>query len=154
MHQVVGPLDLNMDGVAQYARIVVQKIEKAHGKGYFTKLVCISNGGLAAGYFFARLLGIKDISVISVSSYGEGKSRGKHVQVTFNGIVSDSDRVLIVDDLVETGDSMRVAKSLFANAKTAALLVKSFTSHAPDFSGGSTSEWVNFPWEIALETNK
>lgn len=146
-----GPLNLTMDDVAAYARTAVGEIGRAHGSNHFKKLVCLSNGGLPVAYFFAKLLGIRDISVISVSSYGEAKERGQHVSVFFNGIVSDGGDVLIVDDLIETGASMRIAQSMFPNAKTATLLTKSYTKHPPDFKGGSTDKWVNFPWELSLE---
>lgn len=62
-------------------------------------------------------------------------------------------RVLVVDDLSDTGDTFKyVIKTyahLFEEMQTAALYIKSNTTHVPDFYHASydAQEWLVFPWE-------
>ena len=62
-------------------------------------------------------------------------------------------RVLVVDDLADTGDTFKYIKDayahLFEEMQTAALYIKSNTSFVPDFyhEKYDANRWLVFPWE-------
>ena len=66
------------------------------------------------------------------------------------------DSILIVDDIVDTGDTMKSLVDFYQyhypelDIRTAGYIYKSHTStHKPDYYGMETesNEWVVFPWE-------
>jgi hypoxanthine phosphoribosyltransferase len=66
--------------------------------------------------------------------------------------------VLVVDDVSDTGRSMKVALDHMidkgaAGVKTATVYFKPHSIFKPDFFADSTSDWIIFPWE-RLEATK
>ncbi|MDO8339786.1 MAG: phosphoribosyltransferase [Candidatus Burarchaeum sp.] len=60
-------------------------------------------------------------------------------------------RVLLVDDVSDTGHSLEVAFKSFADAKevrTATLHYKPHSVFKPDYFIGTTSDWIVYPWEV------
>jgi Predicted phosphoribosyltransferases len=92
-----------------------QKIEQLAAKIYaanwdFNQIVCIAKGGLRIGDILCRIYR-KPLAILVASSYGgpENRVRGaitfsRHLAMTTEGLGS---RVLLVDDLVESGISLR-----------------------------------------------
>jgi hypoxanthine phosphoribosyltransferase len=92
-----------------------QKIEQLAAKIYeanwdFNQIVCIAKGGLRIGDILCRIYR-KPLAILVASSYGgpENRVRGaitfsRHLAMTTEGLWS---RVLLVDDLVESGISLR-----------------------------------------------
>lgn len=58
--------------------------------------------------------------------------------------------LLVVDDIVDTGDSMITLKSLWDKASTASLFIKPHAKEGslPDYYVYETMDWVVFPWEV------
>ncbi len=114
--------------------------------------------GLArGGWCFARVLcdfiGVKDLLSVKVEHWGitatpDGEVKIKYpLNVDFTG-----KRVLVVDDISDTGKSLRVATNHVESfkpleVKTATLLLLNGSTFAPDFFGEElTWRWVVFPW--------
>ncbi|MBP9700331.1 hypothetical protein KBD71_03555, partial [Candidatus Woesebacteria bacterium] len=60
--------------------------------------------------------------------------------------------VLIIDDLVDTGESLIVAKDYVsslhpATVHTATLTRKEWTAFSPDFCILTSKAWIIYPWE-------
>src|SRR6201981_3057243 len=85
------------------------------GAGPFEAIVCITRGGLVPAALVARELGIKLIETFCVSSY-PGTSQGDLTvlkSVAANIIAlggGQGARVLLVDDLVDTGKHPKVVR--------------------------------------------
>ena len=71
-----------------------------------------------------------------------------NIQYTTNVGMKQTDKILVVDDLVDSGQTMSVVTKLFANkVKTAVLFRKPTTKFEPDFFVAEVGEWVVFPYE-------
>jgi hypothetical protein len=67
-------------------------------------------------------------------------------------------RVLVVDDVSDTGESLKVALDHMLDkgatgVKTVTVYYKPHSTFKPDFFADSTSDWIIFPWE-RLEATK
>src|ERR1700728_1885522 len=82
------------------------------GVGPFEAIVSVTRGGLVPAAIVARELGLRVIETVCIASYHEHKTQGS-LQV-LKGIapqianLGNGARVLVVDDLVDTGATARV----------------------------------------------
>ena len=120
-------------------------------KGKVDVVVGVLRGGYFPAHMIAEELGL-EIYVVRYKSYAKTKKVSKPVlTLPLVGDVSGK-RVLLVDDVCDTGDTLIAAKELlrhYAPSKvvTATLFVKPSCKERPDFWLEETSEWVKFPWE-------
>jgi xanthine phosphoribosyltransferase len=124
-------------------RTLALSIKKA---GKWEALAAVTRGGLIPAAIVAQELGIRHIDTICISSY---RNRKKIPLIVHKRKVSVSRRLLIIDDLVDTGDTARLIKSLFPDAFYAVVyakpsgigLVDCFTTRIRQ------DRWVIFPWD-------
>ncbi|MDY6930606.1 MAG: phosphoribosyltransferase [Halobacteriota archaeon] len=119
-------------------------------------IVAIARGGWCAGNLLSDQLSIKDLRSVKIEHWGyTGRITGE-AKIT-QPIVGELDGkdILLVDDITDTGDSMRLAlrhlEDLKINSvKTAVLKHKSTSTLKPDFIGTEMDDWkwVVFPWNI------
>ncbi|MCL2691640.1 MAG: phosphoribosyltransferase [Candidatus Bathyarchaeota archaeon] len=62
-------------------------------------------------------------------------------------------KILIVDDISDTGQTLKLAKQHLTEkgaieTKTATLYTKTTTQTPPDYAEKTTNKWIVFPWEI------
>ena len=103
----------------------------------YKKLVCITSGGLIPAYYFSKLLGIHNIETLNMQSYKD-KKRGK-ISVYGNPKVDKSKDILLVDDLIDSGETLKCAKKYYPNAQVATLY-NSATIR-------KSAYWIVFPYE-------
>lgn len=118
-------------------------------------LIGITTGGLIPLYFLAKKLGnIDNIVTISATSYD--KDRKKDLKILYLPKMDLSRKnVLLVDDIAETGDTMKQISEIIVKQykakelKIATLGVnKDKCKFYPDFYVvEEKGEWVVFPWE-------
>lgn len=125
-------------------------------------ILAIGFGGLIpaakiAYHFGKRSETHPDIVSIYAQSYigqkrAEVELLGSHV-VAPAWMNSFEDRLLIVDDIADSGATLAHFKDLFPHAQTAALIHKEASSIVPDFCGHIDRDgdkwWYVFPWEQA-----
>jgi uncharacterized protein len=103
------------------------------------------------------LLNVPQIAVIGVAFYvGINKTREKPVITQALSLPVAEKRVLLVDDVSDTGQSLKLATQqvLSQNVKelkTATLYIKPTSTFTPDFFEKETCSWIIFPWD-AKET--
>lgn len=123
------------------------------GQGPFTAMVGITRGGLVPAAIVARELNIRMIETVSVKSY-EHKDQG---QVEILKPISDairsgenSGKVLIVDDLVDTGATARVVRDMLPGAHFATVYAKPMGREQVDTFVTEVSQdtWIYFPWDM------
>ena len=122
-------------------------------------IVGVSRGGWTPGRILSDLLENSRTANIKIEFYvGIGKTAGKPVvtQVLAEDVTKKN--VLVVDDVSDTGDSLKVAVDHMAERgaaaiKTATVYFKPNSTFKPDFYADTTSDWIIFPWE-RLEATK
>src|SRR6218665_228138 len=80
----------------------------------FDSIVAVSRGGLVPAAILARELNIRVVDSICVSSYDHDQQR--ELKILKNSALRDSPRLLIVDDLVDTGETAKALRELFPTA--------------------------------------
>ena len=125
--------------------------------GPFEAIVCITRGGLVPAAIVARELGIKLIETVCVSSY-TGTSQGdlrilKNVAADVVGLgAGQGARVLLVDDLVDTGKTAKVVREIVPRARLATVYAKPMGRPLVDtfITEVSQDTWIYFPWDTGL----
>ncbi len=99
----------------------------------------------------ARELGIRTVDTISVESY-DHKSQSDP-KVVKNAVFGDMDGTLVIDDLVDTGKTLELVKSIFPTAHFATIYAKPLGRSFVDtyITEVSQDTWIYFPWDTALQ---
>jgi len=124
-------------------------------KGKVDVVVGVLRGGYFPAHLIADALGL-EIYVLRIKSYAGIGKRGKaKVLVPLIGDV-EGKRVLLVDDVCDSGATLALAKEYLkfyspSDVLTATLYVKPSCSERPDFWAKETEKWIVFPWD-AIET--
>ena len=116
-------------------------------------VVGLARGGWVMSRVICDFLGVKDLVSLKVEHWGitatpDGKARLKY---PFDIDLTDR-KVLVVDDITDTGQSMLVATEYVeslnpAEVKTATLRHIEGSEFTPDYYGEAiTWRWVIFPW--------
>lgn len=145
-------LTLTWDDVQQLSYKVCDQILKENFKP--DVIVGVMRGGWIPARIVLDILDVETLAALEIKFYkgiGEVKERPILTQPL---IVNIRDKkVLIVDDVVDTGKSLSIAVETLKlygpqQIKTAALVVKPWSIINPDFYALKTDAWVIFPWEI------
>lgn len=114
----------------------------------FTGVVAITRGGLIPAAIVARELEIRLIETISIVTYLD-ETRGEPIITKPPAAAGDGTGFLLIDDLVDTGTTARVARRLLPKAHFACVyakpagkpLVDTFVTEVPQ------DTWILFPWD-------
>ncbi|HEV2957585.1 MAG TPA: xanthine phosphoribosyltransferase [Xanthobacteraceae bacterium] len=125
--------------------------------GPFEAIVAITRGGLVAAAIVARELDVRLIETVCVASY-EHQTHGelkvlKGIAESVSAIGSgQGDRVLIVDDLVDTGKTAQIVRALLPKAHFATVYAKPMGRPMVDtfITEVSQDTWIHFPWDTGL----
>ena len=130
---------------------------RLHAAGPFDAIVAITRGGLVPAAIVARELNVRTIDTVCVTSYDDGRNQGalKLIKTIAPEIVALRDRgkrVLIVDDLVDTGNTARVVRDLLPAAHFATVYAKPMGRPLVDtfITEVSQDTWIYFPWDTGL----
>ena len=133
------------------ARRVAEKIKTSEFKPDF--IVGLARGGWVLARVLCDLLGVKDLVSLKVEHWGVTATPDGKAALRYPFRIDLSGRnVLIVDDITDTGESMRIAtdyvKTLSPReVRTAALRNIVGSKFVPDFYGDEINwRWVVFPW--------
>jgi xanthine phosphoribosyltransferase len=126
--------------------------------GPFEAIVCITRGGLVAAAIVARELDVRLIETVCVVSYEDYKRQSelrvlKGVADSVSRIgAGQGDRVLIVDDLVDTGKTAQIVRGLLPKAHFATVYAKPMGRPMVDtfITEVSQDTWIYFPWDTGL----
>ena len=126
------------------------------GVGPFDAMVCITRGGLVPAAIVARELGIRVIESVCIASYHEYKTQGGLQILKGLGVelqkFGAGERVLVVDDLVDTGTTFKVVRELLPKAHYATVYAKPAGRPLVDtfITEVSQDTWIYFPWDLGL----
>ena len=131
-----------------------------HESGWrFDHVLCLARGGMRPGDIFSRIFDVP-LAILSTSSYREeeGTVRGsldiaKYITMTRGSL---SGRVLLVDDLVDSGVTLEQMQThlrtnfpAVTEVKSAVIWCKACSSVRPDFSLKylESNPWIHQPFE-------
>ncbi|HSA81112.1 MAG TPA: xanthine phosphoribosyltransferase [Geminicoccaceae bacterium] len=115
--------------------------------GPFEGIVAVTRGGLVPAHIVARELDIRIIDTICVSSYDTEVQRLPEV---LKGVQGDGAGWLIVDDLVDTGQTGRIVREMLPEAHFATVYAKPAGRPVVDTFVTEVSQdtWILFPWDM------
>ncbi len=115
--------------------------------GPFTGIIAITRGGLVPAAIIARELDIRLVDTICLSSY-DWKERKGEVN-TLKSFEGDGTGWLIIDDLVDTGQTARVVRGIAPAAHFATVYAKPAGRPLVDTFVTEVSQdtWILFPWD-------
>lgn len=135
------------------AKILALKIKKSEFKPDI--VIGIARGGLVPARVVCDFLLQKDLAAIKVEHWGIAATRGK-AEIKFPLPIDISGKkVLIVDDVVDTGDTYSVTMDHVngknpSEIKSAVLHYKTCSTFVPDYWAEKQDEWkwIIYPWAV------
>jgi xanthine phosphoribosyltransferase len=117
-------------------------------------IVAITRGGMAPAMIVARELDIRVIDTISVKSYNkQDRSEAKVIKSPDAELMGDGAGILIIDDLVDSGKTLELVRTLYPKAHFATVYAKPKGRPMVDtfITEVSQDTWIFFPWDMALQ---
>ena len=144
MTRFANPSWENMDkGLSALAELLAPVISKKNIK----TLCAVTRGGMVPAAILARQLHIHHIETICINSYldCEVQDNAKIIKM----LDGDGTGVLVIDDLVDSGKTMKIVKEHLPKATTAVLFAKPQGKPFSDYFLREIPQdlWVCFPWE-------
>lgn len=112
-------------------------------------MIAITRGGLVPVAVVSRELDVRKIDTISVVSYDENDKQIDPLVIKSCHIEDGGKDYLVVDDLVDTGATAKIVRSMLPEAHIAAIYAKPHgKEHVDSFmTEVSQDTWIVFPWE-------
>ena len=136
----------------QYGELVTRLADEVETSGErFDLVIGIARGGIPVAMAVADRIGSK-VDFINVKSYTDVGERTKPKILTTIIERISGKRVLVVDDLVDGGETMETVTKYLGQEKpqvmkTAVLFTKPWSAFVPDFALQTVDTWVVFPYE-------
>jgi xanthine phosphoribosyltransferase len=123
--------------------------------GPFEAIVAITRGGLVPAAIIARELELRVIETVCIASYHDYQNQGGlEVLKTIAPQVTKSGgaRILVVDDLVDTGATAKVVREMLPKAHFATVYAKPLGRPLVDTFVTEVSQdtWIYFPRDMGL----
>ena len=118
-------------------------------KGPFIGIVAITRGGLVPAAIVARELEVRMVDTICIASY-DFQDQSEITVLKESKLDDEGKGWVIIDDLVDTGETAKIVKKMLPKAHFATLyakpagrpLVSTFITEV------SQDTWIFFPWEM------
>jgi len=117
-------------------------------------LVAVARGGWVIARIVSDTLNIDQVTDIHVSFYTDiAKTKKEPIILEEIGKDVSSKRVLVVDDVSDTGESLiKVLEYLKTKkpkeVKTATVYIKPWTKYVPDYYIREIDKWIIYPYEV------
>ncbi len=146
---------ISWDQIHRDSRALAWRLDgKGPDNGAWKAIVAITRGGMAPAMIIARELDVRTVDTISVKSYShQEQSEAEVLKAPDTDIIGDGTGILIIDDLVDTGRTLKVVRDLYPNAHFATVYAKPEGREMVDtfITEVSQDTWIFFPWDMALQ---
>jgi len=146
---------ISWDQIHRDSRALAWRLDgKGPNDGAWKAIVAITRGGMAPAMIVARELDIRTVDTVSVKSYShQDQSEAKVLKAPDAGIIGDGTGVLVIDDLVDTGRTLKLVRNLYPKAHFATVYAKPEGRGMVDtfITEVSQDTWIFFPWDMALQ---
>lgn len=142
------------DELEGLAKKVAAKVRRAQYKP--DMIIALARGGLVPARQLSDLLAIKDVAAIKVEHWGVTANKDQRAVLKYPISIDLSGRkVLVVDDITDTGESLMVAVEFLKTLRPAEIRTSTLqhipgSKHTPDFYGEALGEWmwIVYPWNF------
>ena len=115
-------------------------------------IIALARGGMMGAQLLGYGLDVRNIGLLRVASYDDERQR-ESVSIEGDGGMAGARRILIVDDIVDSGKTLQSVKAYLrerfpeAQIKCAAPWHKPSACERPDFTCREATEWIEFFWD-------
>ena len=115
-------------------------------------IIAVTRGGLVPAAIVARELDIRLIDTFCVLSYNQ-KTKGDIKVLKESSVANNGENWLIVDDLVDTGETIKAIRLSLPNAHYATVYAKPSGREQVDtfITEVSQDTWIYFPWDMEMK---
>lgn len=163
--------ELSWHDVERLAAQLATKLPVASGVVEFDRVIAVARGGLIPASLVAAALGVKRVETVQVALYdGSAKAPAPRLlgaAPTEVGPSGAPERTLVIDEMVDSGATLRFLQGLYPQASYAVLVAR--VGDATPETGGAlarvgdadsaqgvwaaatlaTERWILFPWSPA-----
>lgn len=117
-------------------------------------IIAVARGGLTMAHFLAISWDLLNLYVLNASSYDEFNQRGELKMYNIPKIPKEDKKILIVDEIVDSGASLLAISEYFkktypsASFQTAVIFQKNPAQFKADIYLRENKEWIDFFWEV------
>lgn len=113
-------------------------------------IIAVSRGGLFPAAVLARELGVRHVETVCIASYHDHLEQGE--LKVLHRAQGDGEGFIVVDDLVDTGNTARAIREMYPKARfvtvfakpAGAPLVDDYVIDIPQ------DTWIEQPWDLGL----
>jgi uncharacterized protein len=116
-------------------------------------IVGVSRGGWIPARILSDLLEVKNLGSVTTEFYEDiAKTKQKPTITQPVSVSVKNKKVLVVDDLADTGKSLKLVNSHLteqgaSEVRVAVIYYKPWSVTVPDYYEKSSNSWIVFPWE-------
>jgi xanthine phosphoribosyltransferase len=121
-------------------------------KGPWKGIVAITRGGMVPACIIARELDVRLIETYCISSYDHDNQRSANI-LKGPEAAGDGEGWLVIDDLVDSGNTFKIARENLPKAHFAAIYGKEIGIPTVDTFVTEVSQdtWIHFPWDMTVQ---
>lgn len=140
---------VSWDEIQFLCRRLAERIHTEHPQ--LNRILAITRGGVFPAGILARELNIRLIETVGIGSYNEQDRGGVSLLKPFSQDFTED--VLVVDDLADTGNTLKMLKKMLVRPVVATLFVKPEGAGLVDFYAEDVPQatWVRFPWDTSRQ---
>lgn len=115
-------------------------------------IIAVSRGGLFPAAVLARELSIRHVETVCIASYHDHNNQGELQVLHAAQVPNGGEGFIIVDDLVDTGNTARAIREMYPNAKFVTVFAKPAGAELVDDYVIDTPQntWIEQPWDLGL----
>jgi hypoxanthine phosphoribosyltransferase len=147
-------VDFEVSTWNQIYAMLLSQAGKIHQSGFKPDIIVgVTRGGWAPARVLSDFLGIPELATLGVEFYLDvAKTRNEPVLTQHVSTAINGKKVLLVDDIADTGKSLRLSKTHVqqqgaTEVRIATLYYKPLSETKPEYYEKETRRWVVFPWE-------
>ena len=110
-------------------------------------LIAIARGGMTLGHFLAINLDTRNLFALNSIHYNDTQKLDT-LQIFNIPDLTNFKRIVIVDDIIDSGESMLREKFPHCEFKIATIFYKKTAILSPDFAVKEANDWIEFFWEV------
>ena len=147
----------------KFGEIILRMTKEIQVDFELNVIVGVGKSGIIPASILAKRLGIIEFYSIVVSLYNEEKPPRKlyqEPQIMFSSLGSlEGKKVLVVDDFVHTGATLKKVLQKVANAdakevRFAVVGLRLDASYSPEYFGMTFKGCLWFPWDVSLHNSR
>ena len=121
--------------------------------GPWKGVIAITRGGLVPAHIISRELDLRIIDTVCIATYDDESQHAPEILKRRDG---DGEGWLIVDDLVDTGQTGRIVREMLPKAHFATVYAKPAGVGIVDTFVTEVSQdtWILFPWDTEVSRSK